>query len=66
MRHSLSHAGFVLSAAMLLGGASAVAVGQAALAAPKSAAVTLIPASVRAARSAGLLNAVDAVSARNV
>jgi hypothetical protein len=66
MRHSLSRAGFILSAAMLLGGASAVAVGQVALAAPNTPAGTLTPASASAARSAGLLNAVAAVSANNV
>jgi hypothetical protein len=66
MRHSFSHAGLILSAATLLGGASAVAVGQAALAAPHSAAANVTSASVRVARSVGLLNAVAAVSARNV
>jgi hypothetical protein len=66
MRHSLRHAGFILSAATLIGGASAVAIGQAALAAPHSAAAALTSASARVARSAGLLNAVAAVSAENV
>jgi hypothetical protein len=64
MRHSLRCAGLILSAATLLGGASAVAVGQAALAAPNSPTATATSAS--AASSAGLLNAVAAVSARNV
>jgi len=66
MGHSFRHGGLILSAVMLLGGASAVAVGQAALAAPNSGAATSTPASARAARSAGLLNAVAAVSAKNV
>jgi hypothetical protein len=65
MRHFLSRAGLVLSAATLLGGASAVALGPSALAAPDSAAATLTS-SASAASSAGLLNAVAAVSARNV
>ena len=66
MRHSLSRAGLVLSAATLLGGVSAVAVGQSALAAPQAAAASLTSASASAATSKGLLNAVSAVSARNV
>jgi hypothetical protein len=65
MRHFLSRAGFVLSAAMLLGGASAVAVGHAALAAPHSA-PSALTVSVSAASSAGQLHAVAAVSAKNV
>src|ERR1700733_1881252 len=66
MRHSLRYAGFILSAATLLGGASAVAIGQAALAGPDSPAATAASASASAATSAGLLNAVAAVSAKNV
>jgi hypothetical protein len=66
MRHFLSRAGLVLSAATLLGGVSAVAVGQSALAAPHSATATLTPASAGAASGVGLLNAVAAVSARNI
>jgi hypothetical protein len=66
MRHFLRHTGFILSAATLLGGASAVAIGQAALAAPDSPAATVASASASAASSAGLLNAVAAVSAKNV
>jgi len=66
MRHSLSRAGLVLSAATLLAGVSAVAVAQSALAAPQPAAASLTAASASAASSAGLLNAVAAVSARNV
>jgi hypothetical protein len=58
MRRYLSRAGFLLSAAALLGGVSVVAVGQVALAAPHS--------SAGAAHSAGELNAVAAVSAKDV
>ena len=51
---------------MLLGGASAVAIGQAALAAPRAAAATSTAASASAAKSAGQLHAVAAVSATDV
>ena len=66
MRHYLSHTGFIVSAVIVLGGASAVAVGQPALAAPHVAAVTSAAASLGAARRAGQLHAVAAVSASNV
>ncbi len=54
MRHYLSHTSFIVSAAALLGAASAVAAGQAALAA------------TGAARTAGQLHAVAAVSSKDV
>jgi hypothetical protein len=41
MRRSLSHAGLILAAATLLGGASAVAAGPGALAAPHAAGTAL-------------------------
>ena len=66
MHRSFRHAGFILSAAVLLGGASAVAVGPAALAAPDGAGATSTPASAGAAHSAGQLYAVAAVSAADV
>jgi hypothetical protein len=69
MHRSLSRAGLIISAAALLGAASAVAVGQAALAAPATGAQLTRGtelASASAASSAGLLNAVAAVSAKNV
>jgi hypothetical protein len=57
MRRSFSHAGLILAAVTLLGGVSAVAAGPAALAAPHP---------VGAADTAGMLQAVAAVSARDV
>jgi hypothetical protein len=70
MRHYLSHAGFIVSAVVLLGGASAVAVGQAALAAPSTAGIALTRpadlASASAAGSAGQFHAVAAVSSKDV
>jgi hypothetical protein len=66
MRHYLSHAGFIFSAAVLIGGASAVAVGQVTLAAPRAAAAMPAPASSGAASSAGQLHAVAAVSSKDV
>ena len=70
MHRSFRHAGFILSAAVLLGGASPVAIGQAALAAPDAAGATLTHsaelASASAAKSAGQLHAVAAVSATDV
>jgi hypothetical protein len=66
MHRCLSRAGFILAAAMVLGGASAAAAVPSALAAPHSPAASLTPASASAASSAGLLNAVAAVSGKNV
>jgi hypothetical protein len=66
MRHSLNHAGLILSAATLLAGVSAIAIGQVALAAPDSSAAAVASASAGAASSAGLLNAVAAMSANNI
>jgi hypothetical protein len=63
MRRSFNHAGLILAAAMLLGGGSAVAAGQVALAAPHAAAGL---ASASAADTAGQLHAVAAVSPRDV
>jgi hypothetical protein len=70
MRHSLRHAGLLLAAVTLLGGASAVAAGPAALAAPHAASLALTGraelASASAADTAGMLHAVAAVSSRDI
>jgi hypothetical protein len=70
MRRSFSRAGFILAAAMLAGGASAVAAGPAALAAPHAPARAPVGraalASASAADTAGQLHAVAAVSSRDV
>jgi hypothetical protein len=67
MHRSANRAGFIISAAVLLAGASVAALGQAAAAAPTTALTTraeLAPAS--AAGTAGRLYAVTAVTAKNV
>jgi hypothetical protein len=70
MRRSFSHAGLILAAATLLGGASAGAIGPAALAAPHAAGTPLTRsadlAPANAASTAGRLQAVAAVSSRDV
>jgi hypothetical protein len=70
MRHSYFRAGLILAAVTLLGGASAVAAGPAALAAPHAAGTALTGraelASAGAADTAGMLNAVAAVSSHDL
>jgi len=70
MRRSHFRAGLILAAVTLLGGASAVAAGPAALAAPRAAGPALTSraelASASAAGTAGMLHAVAAVSSRDI